>query len=77
MVLRGDTKKPYDFIKMMNMLIKIGKVLFLRKLGKTRFADKDLSPPGLALAGLDMSELRCWCNFRTFRVQNWLFEVIS
>ena len=43
---------------------------------KACFADKDLSSwtglgkSGLALAGLDMSEVRlCWVQFRTFRVQ--------
>ena len=34
-------------------------------------------PPGLALAGPDMSEVRVLVQFRTFRVQNLFFEVIS
>ena len=34
-------------------------------------------PPGVALAGPDMSEVRVLIQFRTFRVQNLLFEVIS
>ena len=34
-------------------------------------------PPGPALAGPDISEFRLLVQFRTFRVQNLLFDVIS
>jgi len=43
---------------------------------KTCFADKDF-PPGLVLAGPDMSKSRFFVNFFTFRVQNKVFDEIS
>ena len=36
-----------------------------------------ICPPGQALAGPDMTEVRVLVQFRTFRIQNLVFEVIS
>ena len=65
--------KTHDFVNTINLLIKIGKVHFLKK--KKHVADKDLSSWN-GLGGPDMSEIRVLVQFRTFRVENLLFEVI-
>ena len=49
---------------------------FWRKKKKACFADKDLCS-WQALAGPDMSEVRVLVQFRTFRIQNLVFNVIS
>ena len=63
--------------KVVNLLIKIGRVEFQReKKGKPALLTRTC-PPGLALASPDMTEVRVLVKFRTCRIQNWLFEVIS
>ena len=66
----------YKFIKIINLLWKMERCNFWGKNRKMCFADKDLSS-WTGLGGTDMSEVRVLVQFRTFRVQNWLFEVIS
>ena len=58
------------FIKSVKFANKIAKVSFLEeKKGKLALLTR-ICPPGLALAGLDMSKSRPLVEFRTFRVQN-------
>ena len=65
--------------------IGILKRISARNLKKTVFPTKKRKPalltrtcpPGLALAGPDISKFRLLLPFRTFPVQNWFFEVIS
>ena len=73
MVLHGfasRNKKPNFSLKACNTYINNGKK------GKPALLTRTC-PPGLALAGPDMSEVRVLLQFRMFWVQNYVFEVIS
>ena len=62
--------KRFDFIKMINSLIRIGRVTFLKKTkGKPALLTR-ICPPGVALAGPDMTEVRVSVQFRTYWAQN-------
>ena len=68
--------KTHDFIKMMNLLIKTERCNFWQKKYFRWFA-VSTCPPGQVFASPDMSQVRVLVEFRTFQVQNLLFELIS
>ena len=69
--------KTNDFIKNDKFTDKVWKGVISEKKKEKPALLTRICPPGLALAGPDMSEVRLLVRFRTFRVQNSLFEVIS
>ena len=70
--------KTHDFYKMINLLINMEGCNFCieRKREKPALLTRTC-PPGLALAGPDMTEVRVLVKFCTFRIKKWLFEEIS
>ena len=70
-------KNDKGVIEIINLLLKNLKGLVSgKKKGKACFGDKDLSS-WIGLGGPDMSEVRVLVQFRTFRIQNQVFDEMS
>ena len=67
----------HEFSKIDKFVNKNGKVWFLKKEKQKPALLTRTCPPGLVLAGPDMSKSRLLVQFRTFRVQNKVFDEIS